>query len=208
VHPGEEGFGRKLFPARISFDKESGIMMWEPPVVRLIGSPSFYERRRKNLSWQQWISRMEKQMADTCLECKKGKATMAHPNSSYGDNKKAYCCVCYWQINEDLKYEGGREQRIAHQEYYRNMFFPIVLQVIQENKDTLIECGMMHRNVTAGKIVSALLEKSDAKNLDHLLNKENYNELAHQIYNMYELVFDQEKRKDALYPITYSRVKN
>jgi hypothetical protein len=43
VHPGEEGTGRRYFPAK--GDK--------PPCVRLINS-SYYERRHLGLSWQQW----------------------------------------------------------------------------------------------------------------------------------------------------------
>lgn len=50
VHPGEEGTGRRLFPARILDDGRE-----QPACVRLTGaSQGFYERRRRRLSWADW----------------------------------------------------------------------------------------------------------------------------------------------------------
>ena len=48
VHPGEEGNGRRIFPAR---DGPHGP---QPAVVRLTGRAGFYERRRLRLSWAEW----------------------------------------------------------------------------------------------------------------------------------------------------------
>jgi len=48
VHPGEQGTGRRVFPARNANEKD---------VVRLIGRPDFYERRRLRLSWPQWCAK-------------------------------------------------------------------------------------------------------------------------------------------------------
>ena len=60
VHPGEEGTGRKLFPARTRVNND-GNQEWEPAVVRLIGyrrgQAGFYERRRLRLSWASWCKR-------------------------------------------------------------------------------------------------------------------------------------------------------
>lgn len=57
VHPGEQGIGRKLFPARNILD-EDGVSHLQTAVVRLIGSPTvpvgFYERRHQRLSWPKW----------------------------------------------------------------------------------------------------------------------------------------------------------
>jgi hypothetical protein len=52
VHPGEEGTGRRLFPARM--DEKTG--QEQPACVRLVGSPGFYERRRLKMSWPQWCA--------------------------------------------------------------------------------------------------------------------------------------------------------
>jgi hypothetical protein len=57
VHPGEEGTGLKYFPGR-SYLAEDGTECWESAVVRLIGSPSYYERRRLRLSWSAWCARV------------------------------------------------------------------------------------------------------------------------------------------------------
>jgi hypothetical protein len=51
VHPGEEGTGRRIFPARSLDGKE------QPACVRLTGRASYYERRRLRLSWSQWCER-------------------------------------------------------------------------------------------------------------------------------------------------------
>jgi hypothetical protein len=52
VHPGEEGTGRRLFPARV--DEKTG--QEQAACVRLVGSPGFYERRRLKMSWPQWCA--------------------------------------------------------------------------------------------------------------------------------------------------------
>jgi hypothetical protein len=50
VHPGEEGTGRRLFPARTLDDGSV-----QPACVRLTGAAQgFYERRRLRLSWAEW----------------------------------------------------------------------------------------------------------------------------------------------------------
>ena len=56
VHKGEEGTGRRLFPARTVKDKD-GKDVEQAACVRLIGSPGFYERRRLRLSWPEWCAK-------------------------------------------------------------------------------------------------------------------------------------------------------
>ena len=55
VHKGEEGTGRRLFPARMVI--KDGKEVKQEAAVRLIGSPSFYERRRLRLSWPEWCAK-------------------------------------------------------------------------------------------------------------------------------------------------------
>jgi hypothetical protein len=52
VHPGEEGTGRRIFPARTTDDGKE-----QPACVRLTGRAAYYERRRLRLSWSQWCER-------------------------------------------------------------------------------------------------------------------------------------------------------
>lgn len=54
VHPGEEGTGFKIFPARITVT--NGKETWQKATVRLIGGAKFYERRRLKMSWPQWCA--------------------------------------------------------------------------------------------------------------------------------------------------------
>jgi hypothetical protein len=61
VHPGEEGTGRKYFPARKTVDRVTGENKTQPPCVRLVGKnkddiPGFYRRRSKKMSWPQWCA--------------------------------------------------------------------------------------------------------------------------------------------------------
>lgn len=53
VHPGEEGTGRRLFPARTLDDGRK-----QSACVRLTGaSQGFYERRRLRMSWAEWCEK-------------------------------------------------------------------------------------------------------------------------------------------------------
>lgn len=53
VHPGEEGTGRRLFPARTLDDGRR-----QPVCVRLTGaSQGFYERRRLRMTWAEWCQK-------------------------------------------------------------------------------------------------------------------------------------------------------
>lgn len=52
VHPGEEGTGRRFFPARTLPDGRV-----QPACVRLTGAANqFYERRGRKIPWQQWCA--------------------------------------------------------------------------------------------------------------------------------------------------------
>lgn len=54
VHPGEEGRGRRLFPARtITFEHPDGEhVVDQPACVRLVGGALYYERMRMGMPWQ------------------------------------------------------------------------------------------------------------------------------------------------------------
>ena len=54
VHPGEEGRGRRLFPARtVIFEHPDGDDVVEQPAcVRLVGGALYYERMRMGMPWQ------------------------------------------------------------------------------------------------------------------------------------------------------------
>lgn len=54
VHPGEEGNGRRLFPARQTPDGRQ-----QPACVRLTGKAGFYERCRLKQPWRVWATEHE-----------------------------------------------------------------------------------------------------------------------------------------------------
>ena len=56
VHPGEEGNGRRLFPAR-EYTSADGKLQKQWACVRLTGRAGFYERRRLGLSWKDWCEK-------------------------------------------------------------------------------------------------------------------------------------------------------
>jgi hypothetical protein len=56
VHPGEEGNGRRLFPAR-QYESADGKLQQQQACVRLTGRAGFYERRRLRLSWADWCAK-------------------------------------------------------------------------------------------------------------------------------------------------------
>lgn len=56
VHPGEEGYGRRLFPERTVNDTgpDGQGKFVQPACVRLIGGAGFYQRMRLRMPWQAW----------------------------------------------------------------------------------------------------------------------------------------------------------
>lgn len=195
VHPGEEGTGRKLFPGRITYDKTTRAMYWEPPVVRLIGSSTFYERRRRGFSWQGWVSYMQREIRrfKECT-CNCGKpATVPDFGGRLDDH--VFCYDCYFDQEFEAKF-GGAESRLVKiarddnkkAELYKPLLH-IVDQVLEENKEVLAECGMASRNVTSKKILTKLMSDTDAKSLAWLMQEKNHHEMAHQLYCAYEDIF-------------------
>ena len=57
VHPGEEGTGRQIFPARKFTDPRTGSERDQAACVRLIGNAGFYQRRQKKMTWPAWCAK-------------------------------------------------------------------------------------------------------------------------------------------------------
>jgi len=57
VHPGEEGTGRQLFPARKFTDPKTGVERSQGACVRLIGNAGFYRRRQLKMTWPAWCAK-------------------------------------------------------------------------------------------------------------------------------------------------------
>jgi len=167
VHPGEEGTGRKLFPGRVSFNQQYGVMCWEAPVVRLIGNASFYERRRKGMSWPQWLV--------------------------YKKQKQNQKQMAYLPYELDAVFPAQDEK-----DKMRRKLFPIIYQALVENKYTILECGMAHRDMSAGKIVDKMLEMNKLDDLEKMLD--NQPTMGNAMYYAYESVLEDLKKNDKRYP--------
>ena len=57
VHPGEEGTGRQILPARKNKDPRTGIERDQSACVRLIGNAGFYRRRQLKMTWPAWCAK-------------------------------------------------------------------------------------------------------------------------------------------------------
>ena len=57
VHPGEEGTGRQIFPARKFTDPKTGLQRDQLTCVRLIGNAGFYRRRQLKMTWPAWCAK-------------------------------------------------------------------------------------------------------------------------------------------------------
>ena len=195
VHPGEEGTGRKLFPARVSLHNQTGTMIWEPPVVRLIGSPSFYERRRKGLSWPQWNSYKEKEKQNQRMQ--KPRIPMCDcgsPATMSGDTDSIiFCNKCYF---EDYDHSNSfPSSQAMKKEMLRAKIFPIIYQAFTENKYTILECGMAHPEMSAGKIVTKLMDTFKINQLEEMLKDTDM--MGRAMYNAYETVLEEVKERYA-----------
>ena len=144
VHPGEEGTGRRVFPARIT--TVNGNQIWQKATVRLVNSGKkvdFYERRRLKMSWPEWCeykgisssteSRVTTPVTDSMLLAEKHK---------------------------------NQKQEIG------NLLFVKVSENMLAAKPMLMDDGCFRENMTAGKITGMFLEAMDIPELLSLLHDE------------------------------------
>lgn len=145
VHPGEEGTGRRVFPARIT--TVNGNQIWQKATVRLVNSGKkvdFYERRRLKMSWPEWCeykglssvpaeSRVTTPVTDSMLLAEKHKK---------------------------------QKQEIG------NLLFVKVSENMLAAKPMLMDDGCFRENMTAGKITGMFLEAMDIPELLSLLHDE------------------------------------
>ena len=138
VHPGEQGTGRKLFPGRTTIT-ENG-QRWEKPVVRLIGRPQFYERRRQRLSWPQWCKKMS------------GKAMTAAKVDDASTSAAAYPPLPFFRpppTQEERRHAIG------------NRLYALIKNMLEESATERAESGLVHPLITPGKITGMLIEDLD-----------------------------------------------
>ena len=147
VHPGEEGTGLKYFPARSYTD---GVEIWEPAVVRLIGTREkpvrFYERRRLRLSWPQWCARVGMPAPIPLSQRKKAEEAKA---------------------------------KAKIQEIGEKLYLKIDAKLAAE-KQAMINAGLWNPSITTGKLTGMLVEAysyEDLLNLDKEDLSQEHNQL-------------------------------
>ena len=139
VHPGEEGTGRKLFEARNETEK---------PIVRLIGSPRFYERRRLRMSWPKWCQ------------------SQGMPAPVPQNQRKKTRAPCL-----DLSVSPDDQKKIAYQNM-GNYLYICAQAILAECAGDLKTYDFWHSSITAGKVAGVLMEaySNDLDYLSSLLN--------------------------------------
>lgn len=129
VHPGEEGTGRKLFEPRNETEKA---------IVRLIGSPRFYERRRLRMSWPQWCAAQG----------------MPAPVPQSQQKKMRTPCV---DLSVTAEYLIEQQKKLMYQNT-GNLLYNGTVHLLAECKDHLKFYDFWHPSITAGKITGILME--------------------------------------------------
>ena len=190
VHPGEEGLGRRIFPARQAGEKD---------VVRIFGQPhkkaTFYERRRLRLSWPQWCQRMgwaapvasvvsapapsgrRKEILDLSEAPIKAEAAIAEAQRNEFMAAGVHCAQtqkpfglanwaaydrCLWASNKAPFVSMSRRQS------YGELLFGQVAWALEEQREMLREAGVLTPKTTAGKIVGMFLDAYDDEELSRL----------------------------------------
>lgn len=177
VHPGEEGKGMKIFPARIIKDSYTGKETWQKGIVRLIGGADFYERRRLKMSWPEWCnlpknSHLQKPVVKSAQQSVATIGTETAPLSfsQLGPMEKWQAMFQKGYAIETPEITAARiafiaslqtnEKNIQEINYQQmgNALYAIIEPFIKENKEAMKEGGVWHDNITVGKITGMLLE--------------------------------------------------
>ena len=151
VHPGEEGTGRKLFPGRCIIGQD-GVQVWQPEIVRLIGRPHFYERRRLHLSWPKWCDYVGVKTSPTLPrnEVKLFEPEPVSPVSSYEKRRQIIGTTIFNLVSYELE-NGGRE--------------------------ALVKGNMWSPAMTPQKITGMLIEGDNLVKMEEMFSSNNYKEI-------------------------------
>jgi hypothetical protein len=193
VHPGEEGLGRRIFPARSEGEKD---------VVRIFGKPhkkaTFYERRRLRLSWPQWCAQMgwpapvakaspveapapshkRKQILDLS-EPKPAPLPPAPQQSPHEFFLEAagLCAqrqqpfgLANWAAYEGMLWASKQPPFVSKsfRQSYGELLFGQVAWALEEQREILLEAGVLTAKTTAGKIVGMFMDAYDEEGLRQL----------------------------------------
>ena len=189
VHPGEQGTGRVLLPARMYM--ENGKQVYQPATVRLVGS-SFYKRRRLGLSWPEWCQQEKARSQPQALQGPFAISNGMVVNSqTTTESVQAYFNKMYQQL-QDEAYAQSQEsyalqvkeaEALLAQQYKQTLGNLIYAKVEPKLADMMKSASYSDEteeaidwpgNMTAGKIVGMFLEAMELDELRSLINDEAY----------------------------------
>ena len=201
VHPGEEGTGRRLFPARTIKDA-SGKDIWQAATVRLIGSPGFYQRRRLKMSWPEWCAMKgivipPKAKAEVKAESK-AEANSVPLSAIFSPNA---------QILAQMQTLAKLQAQLFHMQERDFLGTELMkkLNPYMANLKSDFELGMPEEtwptNMTAAKVTGMLLEGLDKTELQELLTShEAFEERVSQALDVLKEAWDVTKGIKSLTP--------
>jgi hypothetical protein len=192
VHPGEQGTGRVLLPARMYM--ENGKQVYQPATVRLVGS-SFYKRRRLGLSWPEWCQQLdEKARSEARPEPQTLQAPFAISNGMVVGSQpipeviqKAFlhayqqACAAQDEITQQFKAYAAQQKEaeaVLKKQNLGNLVYAKVepklaaLKADAEYSDNEQEAMVWPENMTAAKVTGMFFNAMDADELQQLLNDE------------------------------------
>jgi hypothetical protein len=178
VHPGEEGVGRRLFPAR---------SMEEEDVVRIYGTPEkkayFYERRRLGLSWPAWCKQMGWTLPIAPYQSKNSSVVPMTPNHNRKQIINIVEQTCITQetptrpstptLKEVFTYEEDKEENPFTQSLGDKLYELIDNLLDELAIEEMKKANIYSSSVTPGKIVGMLLESCPINYCHSLLQNEN-----------------------------------
>ena len=195
VHPGEEGTGRRLFPAFIRKNND-GTSVWMPAAVRLIGGASFYERRRLNLSWPEWCfrqglpgptrrpARPEKINLEVSeAQVQQGQAqpmTQAEADQALKCHFRL-CGPCerctpaqaqapLVHAQQQQQQQQQAEPRQKPGDDVRTALYIAISMGLAYGRDAMIQTGTVHKDITPAKITGMILDSFDLDECKRLVD--------------------------------------
>lgn len=162
VHPGEEGVGRRLFPART---------MDEEPVVRIYGTPEkkayFYERRRLGLSWPAWCKEMGWTMPANPVH----ESNNLIQKAANHNRKKILEIDTIFRVEDEEN--NTLTQNLIQQKIGDYLFLAINNLLDEVAIEEMKKANIYSPSLTPGKIVGMLLESCPVNYCNSLLHNEN-----------------------------------
>jgi len=166
VHPGEEGTGRKLFPAFIR-KNDDGTQVWMKAAVRLIGGASFYERRRLRLSWPDWCFRQGMPAPVRRAAASERRETL---NLASSATEPAATGAAAEPAAPAAPAEPAAPTQVPGDDV-RTRLYNTISMALAYGKSMMPAAGMSHPGITAAKLTGMILHSYTIEECEELIAK-------------------------------------